>query len=126
MATAAVRPAPATPVRDSRFFGHPKGLTQGGEFVHPLSEIEVECLPTQIPESIRVNVDHLEVGMSIDAKDLALPPGVSLASKPDEMVCTVRLKGLEPEPAAEGVEAGPAEPEMITKRPAAEETPEEG
>ena len=108
------------------FVGHPKGLSAGGEFVHPLSEIEVECLPTQIPESIRVNVDALEIGMSILAKDLALPAGVSLASAPEQTVCTVRMKGLEPEPGAEAVEVGPAEPEMIAKRPATEETPEEG
>jgi len=109
------------------FVGHPKGLAHGGEFVHPLNELEVECLPTEIPESIRIAVDHLDVGMAIDAKDVALPAGVKLVSKPEETVCTVRLKGIEPEPAtAEAAEAGPAEPEMIVKRPAqTEEPPEE-
>jgi large subunit ribosomal protein L25 len=107
------------------FAGHPKGLTHGGEFVHPRNEIEVECLPTEIPESIRLTVDHLDVGMSVLARELTLPAGVSLVTLAESLVCTVRLKGVEPEPVAEGVEPGPAEPEMIVKRPAAEAEPEE-
>jgi len=107
------------------FKGHPKGLGAGGEFVHPMNEVEVECLPTQIPESIRVNVDHLDLHMSITAKELTLPTGVALASSPDSIVCTVHQKGLEPEPTAAGAEGGPQEPEMIAKRPASEEEGDE-
>src|SRR5262245_42734917 len=104
------------------FKGHPKGLANSGEFVHPMNEVEVECLPTQIPESIRVVIDHLDVGMSITAKELTLPEGVTLVSGPDELVATVHLKGLEATPeATAAAEAGPAEPEMIAKRPVSED-----
>jgi len=108
------------------FVGHPKGLGNNGEFVHPMNDIEVECLPIAIPESIRVKVDHLDVGMQITAKELTIPQGVKLLSSPDSIVCTVHLKGLEPEPVAAAAEAGPAEPERITKPVPTEEgeTPE--
>lgn len=107
------------------FVGHPKGLGNGGEFVHPMNDVEVECLPTAIPASIKVVVDALDIGMSVSAKELALPPNVKLVSPPDAIVCTVHLKGLEPEaPAAAGAEAGPAEPERIVK-PAAEDAGED-
>jgi large subunit ribosomal protein L25 len=106
------------------FAGHPKGLGNGGEFVHPMNEVEVECLPTSIPESVKIKVDHLDVDMSITAKELTLPAGVKLVSPPDAIVCTVHMKGLEPTvAAAPGAEVGPAEPERIVK-PAA--TAEEG
>ena len=98
-----------------RFVGHPKGLGNNGEFVHPMNDVEVECLPIAIPESIRVKVDHLDVGMQITAKELTIPQGVKLLSSPDSIVCTVHLKGLEPEPVAAAAEARPAEPERITK-----------
>lgn len=102
------------------FSGHAKGLANGGEFVHPLSELEVECLPTQIPESIKVVIDHLDVGMSLHARELQMPQGVTLKTAAEAIVATVHLKGLEPEAATAGAEAGPAEPERIAK-PAAED-----
>lgn len=108
------------------FDGHPKGLANGGEFVHPLSELDVECLPTSIPESIKVKVDHLDLGMSIAAKDLVLPQGVKLVTAAEAIVATVHLKGLEAEPAAATAEAGPTEPERITKPAATEEGEEAG
>lgn len=103
------------------FAGHPKGLSNGGEFVHPMNEVEVECLPTQIPESIRVVVDALDVGMSIAAKELKLPEGVTLVSPPESLVATVHLKGLEPTAETAAVEGGPSEPEMIAKRAVTED-----
>ncbi len=103
------------------FSGHPKGLSNDGEFVHPLSELEVRCLPMNIPESIRVVVEHLDLDMSILARDIVLPEGVELATDPEAIVCTVTAKALEVEPEAAVGEAGPAEPEMIEKRPADED-----
>jgi large subunit ribosomal protein L25 len=103
------------------FAGHPKGLSHGGEFVHPISELEVECLPTQIPESIKVPVDHLDIGMSLHAKEVVLPADVTLKTPAEAIVATVRMKGIEPEPVVAGAEAGPAEPERIVKPAATEE-----
>ncbi|MFN0207546.1 MAG: 50S ribosomal protein L25 [Planctomycetota bacterium] len=102
------------------FVGHPKGLSNGGEFVHPLSDVEVECLPTQIPESIKVVIDHLDIGMSLHAKDVSLPENVKLITDGEMIVATVHLKGLEPVAAEGAVEPGPAEPERIAK-PVADE-----
>lgn len=99
------------------FSGHAKGLGNGGEFVHPISEVEVECLPTAIPESIKVPVDHLDIGMSLHARELKLPADVALKTDGDAIVATVHLKGLEPEATAGTAEGGPAEPERIVKAP---------
>lgn len=102
------------------FTGHAKGLGNGGEFVHPLNELEVECLPSEIPESLKVAVDHLDVGNSLHAREVALPNGVSLVTDPEAIIATVHLKGLEPEAGATPAEGGPAEPERIAK-PVAED-----
>ncbi len=102
------------------FQGHPKGVTAGGEFVHVISDLEVECEVMHIPESIPVKVGHLELNQSITVKDLELPQGVSTPTSKESMVCTVVTKALEPEPTAEGAPLA-TEPELIKKPVAAED-----
>lgn len=105
------------------FQGHPKGVTAGGEFVHVISDLEVDCEVMHIPESIPVKVDQLEINQSITIGDLQLPAGVSTPLGKDEIVCRVVQKALEPEPGTEAAAAaaGPTEPELITKKKEEEE-----
>ncbi len=42
--------------------GTPEGVKEGGILQHVLRELEVECLPTAIPEKIEVDVNHLKTG----------------------------------------------------------------
>jgi large subunit ribosomal protein L25 len=54
------------------------GVKQGGgKVMHLLTELEVTCLPKDLPEFIEVDVKNLNVGDSLHIADLALPAGVS-------------------------------------------------
>jgi large subunit ribosomal protein L25 len=95
--------------------GTAPGVTNGGILDQALRELEVECLPRQIPDEILVDVSGLDIGMSLHVRDLALPGGVKLVSEPDlSVVSVVTPAALEEETpaaaAAEG-EAVPAEGE---------------
>ncbi|NLZ43657.1 MAG: 50S ribosomal protein L25 [Clostridia bacterium] len=78
-----------------------------------LYEIEISCLPTQIPEKIEVDISKLAMGEAILAGDLQLPEGVELITAPDEHVVVAsapRVEAAPAEAAEEAEEAGePAE-----------------
>lgn len=57
---------------------------QGGLITHVLSEIDIRCLPADLPEFIQVDLSQLAVGHSIHARDLQLPKGVEVAMKGTE------------------------------------------
>lgn len=98
------------------FKGTPVGVQEGGVLEHDMMDLEVECLATEIPDSIRVNVGALLIGSSLHVRDLELPANVVAVSSPDALVCSVRAKEAEVEvaPVAEGEAA--AEPEILTRR----------
>jgi large subunit ribosomal protein L25 len=54
--------------------------TGGGVISHLMSDLEIVCLPKDLPEYIEVDIENLEVGHSIHLAELALPPGVHVAS----------------------------------------------
>jgi large subunit ribosomal protein L25 len=51
---------------------------QGGEISHHLADVEIDCLPKDLPEYIEVDIAALELGESLHLSDLKLPEGVSL------------------------------------------------
>ena len=106
--------------------GTPAGVTEGGVFDAAAVDIEIECVVTEIPESIRVNVADLKIGDFLHVKDLVLPEGVQAVTPGETIVCSVRAKAEEEEvvAAAEG-EEGPAEPEIIGRKEKAAEEEEE-
>lgn len=92
--------------------------TEGGLLDFVTREIEVECLPTSIPQEIKVDVSELRIGDHIEAGQLEIPEGVTLLEVPDRVIASVAHAKLEVEaPAAEGAVAaeGAAEPEVIAK-----------
>ena len=91
--------------------GTPVGIAEGGVLDHPTAEIEVECLVTEIPETIVASVRHLKTGEALLAKDLELAPGVALLTDPEERIAAVRVL-VEEEPAEEAPEE-PGQPEVI-------------
>ena len=102
------------------FKGEPKGIHDGGEFVHVLTDLELECPLLEIPEMVVHNVKDLALDETLCIKDLTLPPGAKALHEPDEIVALVRPKrgvqlSAEEEAAAE--EAAAAEPEVIGKGP---------
>lgn len=109
--------------------GMAKGVKlSGGILDHPLREVEVECLPADIPERIDVDITELDLGKAIRVADLAVPSGVKVLTDAGMAVVAVVAPTVEKEPvaAAEGAPAAeaPAEPEVIKKGKA--ETAEEG
>jgi large subunit ribosomal protein L25 len=72
------------------FKGQATGVVdEGGIFEVHLREIVVECLPTQIPEHIEVDISALTLGHSLHVRDVAVPGEVTLVSAPEEVVATV-------------------------------------
>ena len=53
---------------------------QGGEVSHVLAEVEVSCLPKDLPEFIEVDMAKVEVGQIVHLSDLKLPQGVELVA----------------------------------------------
>jgi large subunit ribosomal protein L25 len=98
--------------------GDPKGVKlQGGIHEIITREIEIECLPDDIPEEFLVNVSELMIGQSVRASEIALAGSMKLLSPGESVIShVVSLKAEEVAPAAE-VAATPtaAEPEVIKK-----------
>ena len=66
----------------------------GGRVNHVLTEVDVQCLPKDLPEFIEVDVGALEVGESIHLSDLKLPKGVKLTHEDDDaLVVGIVAKG---------------------------------
>jgi large subunit ribosomal protein L25 len=101
--------------------GESKGVKQqGGLLDFVTRDIEVECLPTDIPENITVDVSELMLHESIRVRDLPLDPKWKSVSEGDTMLVHIVMPKAEEEPAAATAEAGaaaaaPAEPEVIKK-----------
>ena len=86
--------------------------TGGGKVSHVVTELDVTCLPGNLPEFITVDMGALELGHSIHANDLALPEGVELVAHiqhENPAVATVTLpKGMKSDETASETPAAPA------------------
>lgn len=99
--------------------GEAVGVKQdGGVLDHTMWELEVECLPAQIPESIEVDVSSMKIGDALHIKDLSLPQGVKVLNDPQATVLAVTMPTKEAAPAAEEALAAEAkaEPEVIKEK----------
>ena len=110
--------------------GEPQGVkVQGGLLEIVTREVEIECLPDEIPEHFTVDVTELMIGQNRRASDIPLGGSMKLLSAADQVIAhVVAMKAEEvAAPAAEaGAEAAaPAEPEVI-KKGKKEEEPEAG
>lgn len=87
-----------------------------------MHEVEVSCLPTNIPERIDADVSNLAIGDVLTVGDLRPPEGVRITNDPGQAVATVSPPMAE-EVAAPAVTAAvaPAEPEVLTERKPKEE-----
>ncbi|MBV9873690.1 MAG: 50S ribosomal protein L25/general stress protein Ctc [Verrucomicrobia bacterium] len=100
--------------------GEPVGVkTGGGLLEHILRDLEVECLPGDLPERIQVDVSGLNLNQSIHVKDLQLPAGVEAVTDGDLTVVAVSEARVEEEPT--DTLAAPVAPEVISAK-----KPEEG
>ncbi|MCA9406557.1 MAG: hypothetical protein KC684_08465, partial [Candidatus Omnitrophica bacterium] len=87
--------------------------TDGGSLEHTLWELDVICLPTNIPNKLEVDVSHLKIGDVIHVKDILLPEGVKTKHDPEAIVFSV-VPPMKEE--VETEEAAPTEPEVIKEK----------
>lgn len=73
--------------------GNSAGVRAGGMLEHVLHEMNVECLPKDIPASIDVDVTELEMGKSIHVKELSAIEGVKFLASDDQVVVHVTHAG---------------------------------
>jgi large subunit ribosomal protein L25 len=112
-------------------FGDPVGVKQQGGLLEVVSrEVDIECLPQDIPEEFRMDVSGLMIGKQIRFSDLPLDPAkMKLLSEPRTVIAHVvaprKEEEVTPEAAAAAAAAAPAEPEVI-KKGKKEEEGEEG
>jgi large subunit ribosomal protein L25 len=75
--------------------GKPEGVrNQGGILEHNLRNVEIECLPSAIPQQIEVDVNDLTIGKSIHVSDLQMP-GVVFLAHPETSIATVSVPAAE-------------------------------
>jgi large subunit ribosomal protein L25 len=91
------------------FIGSAQGVREGGLLDTSLHELDVECLPADIPDAIEVDVSDLAVGDSVHVGDLTAPQGVTIHTSPDYVVVSVTVARITEEAAEEAVEEGAEE-----------------
>ena len=105
--------------------GESVGVTEEkGVFTQILWQIEIECLPTEIPEKIEVNVEALKIGDVLHVKDLVLPEGITGLEEGDQVVVSVHHPEAE-ESEEEPLEESAEEPELIIKKRKEDDAAEE-
>ena len=73
-----------------KLLGTAKGVQEeGGILVQGLNELEVECLPMDIPESVEVDISHLALGESFRVEDLDEIEKITVKSSPDQILASV-------------------------------------
>lgn len=109
--------------------GDPVGVKTEGGFVDFMTrELDIECLPKDIPENLKIDISGLHLHQSLKVGDIVPPPGVRIISDPSTVVVLISVPHKEEEaakPAEEVAAAEPAEPEVIRKE-RAEQEEEEG
>jgi large subunit ribosomal protein L25 len=90
--------------------GAPVGVKEGGILETLMRELEIECLPRNLPELISLDISNLALNHSIHVRDLPLPEGVKELNSPDQVVCVVAVRKAEEE--AKPAEAVAAEGEV--------------
>jgi large subunit ribosomal protein L25 len=93
--------------------GEPVGVKQeGGVLEQFLRELEVECLPTEIPEGVEADVSAMTIGATLHVRDLTPPKNAKVLSDPEAAVASVQQPKIEkPEEAA-----AVTEPEVLREK----------
>jgi large subunit ribosomal protein L25 len=95
--------------------GESAGVKQeGGLLEHFLREVEVECLPTEIPVNVEFDISVLKIGDTVHVRDVAAPTNAKILSDADGVIASVHLPKAEK--AEEAAEAAVTEPEVIREK----------
>jgi large subunit ribosomal protein L25 len=100
--------------------GEPVGVkAKGGILGHQLRQLQVECLPLNIPERITVDVSGLDVGNAVHVRDLTVGEGIRILEDAERVIASVTMAAAEEVPAVVEEEV-PAEPEVVGRKEKAE------
>lgn len=91
------------------FVGKARGLADGGILQPVIREIEVECLPSDIPQFIEVDVTELAIHDAVHMADITMPPNVTAVFETNEAVVTVLPPTVEEVKTPEAVEGAVVE-----------------
>jgi large subunit ribosomal protein L25 len=101
--------------------GTAPGIMSGGVLEQTMHSITIDCLAYQIPDTIQVRINNLELNQAIHVSDLVLPEGSHAHAAADAIVVHVVQAKVQEEVVPV---AAPVEPEMVGKKPAAGEATE--
>ncbi len=102
--------------------GASPGVKEGGILDFVVRELTVECLPTDIPDSIQIDISELNMFDNVHARDIKAPDGVKIIEDEGEIIVSILPPSKAEEAPVAAVAEVPLEPELIgEKKPAAEE-----
>ena len=122
--------------------GTAKGVIEGGILIQNLNEVELECLPMDIPQSVDIDVSHLNIGDSLRCEELVLDEKLKLKTPEDQIIISVTqpmkeeeivpeidedaefIDGEDAEEGAEGEEGAPSE--QSKEEPSAKDDDKQG
>ncbi|MFW5828363.1 MAG: 50S ribosomal protein L25 [Alkalispirochaeta sp.] len=93
--------------------GSPVGVREGGVLEHSLYEVDIECLPKDLPEHMTVDVSGLNNGESLHISDVTPPPGVAILNDADQTIAAVVIPRAMVESEDEAEADAAAEPTVI-------------
>ncbi|HED07007.1 MAG TPA: 50S ribosomal protein L25 [Ignavibacteria bacterium] len=96
------------------FVGNSVGVKEGGVLQIGSHKLFVECLPKDVPQSLEIDIENLNIGDTIHIKDLNFE-NITILTPADSVVVSVTHPKVEAEPVVDELEEGMAEPEVIGK-----------
>ncbi|MEC7934921.1 MAG: 50S ribosomal protein L25 [Candidatus Neomarinimicrobiota bacterium] len=115
--------------------GEAEGVKEGGVLSQILTTIDVNCLPTSVPDNILVDISNMELNSNMTVADIVnIPEGVEILSDPESTIATLAPPKEEEEPVVEDLEEGeellegeePADGEAPSTEEGSAETKERG
>jgi len=109
--------------------GEAVGVKEGGVVEHHLREVQIECLPQDVPDELVVDITNVELGEMVHVSDLVPSAGVTILTNPEDAILSVitpallRVEADLSVPGEEGVEI-PAEAEEAAEAAEGEEAAE--
>ncbi len=99
-----------------RFEGNARGVIEGGVIDYQTREVEIACLPMEVPEALAVDIEALDIGDSLHVRDLTIPENIELLTSGDRALAAVHAprviveaeEELEEEALVEGEEGAEA------------------
>src|SRR6056297_1717675 len=105
-----------------KLVGDAPGVREGGVLQQLMREVDIEVLPTNIPDEIELDIDELTLSDSLEVGDLDVPEEVNVLNSPDDVIVTV----VAPSEEIEEEEEEELEEEFIEPEVIGEEEEEEG